>query len=60
MSALPPRRYSLEEHLELDKNSEERYEYFDGEVVAMAGAKLSHNRVARNYDSQPGKQAGRH
>jgi Uma2 family endonuclease len=48
MSALPKRRYSLEEYLELDKNSEERYEYFDGEVVAMAGAKLSHNRVARN------------
>ena len=48
MTALPKRRYTLEEYLELDKNSEEKYEYFDGEVFAMAGGSLSHNRVAGN------------
>lgn len=48
MSAIPKRRYTLEEYFELDKSSEERYEFFDGEVVAMTGARLSHNRIASN------------
>lgn len=48
MTALPKQHYTLEEYLELDKNSEDRYEYFDGEVFAMAGGSLSHNRVAGN------------
>src|SRR5262247_524786 len=48
MTALPKQRYTLEAYLELDKNSEEKYEYFDGEVFAMAGGSLNHNRVARN------------
>lgn len=48
MTALPKQRYTLEEYLELDSNSEEKYEYFDGEVFAMAGGSLHHNRVARN------------
>lgn len=48
MSAIPKRRYTLEEYIALDKNSEGRYEYFDGEVVDMAGASLSHNRITRN------------
>lgn len=48
MSAVPVHKLSLEEYLELDRNSEERYEYFDGEVFAMSGASLSHNRIARN------------
>lgn len=34
MSAIPVYKLSLEEYLELDKNSEERYEFFDGEVFA--------------------------
>jgi Uma2 family endonuclease len=32
----------------LDKNSAERYEYFDGVVVDMAGGSLNHNRITRN------------
>ena len=48
MSALEKRRYTLEEYLELDRHGEERYEYFDGEVVAMSGASLRHNRIVRN------------
>ena len=47
-SALLNRRYTLEEYLALEKNSEQRYEYFDGEVVAMGGASLNHNRITRN------------
>ncbi len=48
MSALPETRYTLEEYLELDARSDTRYEYFDGEIVDMAGATLNHNRISRN------------
>lgn len=45
MAALPKQeRYTLEEYNELDKNSEEKYEYFDGEFFALESAE--HN-VAR-------------
>jgi Uma2 family endonuclease len=47
-SALPKQHYTLEEYLKLEKNAEQRYEYFDGEVVAMGGASLNHNRITRN------------
>ena len=30
------------------KHAEERYAYFDGEVVAISGASLWHNRIVRN------------
>jgi Uma2 family endonuclease len=48
MAALAKRRYTLEEYLELEKHAEERYAYFDGEVVAISGASLWHNRIVRN------------
>jgi Uma2 family endonuclease len=48
MTAMAKRRYTLAEYLELDKHANERYEYFDGEVVAMSGASLRHNRIVRN------------
>jgi Uma2 family endonuclease len=38
MSAQSEGRYTLEEYLELDKNSDERLEYLDGETFSMAGA----------------------
>lgn len=48
MSALPQHKYTLDEYLALDKNSEGRYEYFDGVVVELSGASLSHNRIVSN------------
>jgi Uma2 family endonuclease len=48
MSAIPITKLSLDEYLELDKNSEERYEYFDGEIFAMAGGSPSHSRIGLN------------
>jgi len=48
MSTIPKRRYTLEQYIELDKNSAARYEYFDGVVVDMAGGSLNHNRITRN------------
>lgn len=41
-------RYTVEDYLALEAKSETRWEYFDGEVVDMAGATLNHNRIARN------------
>jgi len=48
MTALQKQRYTIEEYIELEKNSEERFEYFDGEVFAMAGAAPDHVRISRN------------
>jgi hypothetical protein len=45
MSAIVKRRYTLAEYRELDTYADERYEDFDGEVVAMRGASLRHNRI---------------
>jgi Uma2 family endonuclease len=38
MSAQPKRKYTLEEYLELERRSDERYEYWNGEVFCMSGA----------------------
>ena len=59
MSALPKARYTLEEYLELDKNSEEKYEYFDGEVFAMAGGSPDHVRISRNVCTSLTQKFGR-
>ncbi len=48
MTALPKQRYTIEEYIELDKNSEERFEYFGGEVFSMAGSSPNHVRICRN------------
>ena len=44
MSALPKQetRYTIEEYLEILKNSDERFEYFAGEIVAMAEIGRAH------------------
>ena len=48
MSTIPRHKYTLEEYIELDKNSEGRWEYFAGEVVDMAGGSLEHNQIVSN------------
>ncbi len=48
MTALPKPKYTLEEYIELEKSSEDRYEYFDGEIFAMAGSSLEHLRIGKN------------
>ena len=48
MSAQPKRRYTLEEYLELDKNSDERLEYWDGEIFSMAGVSDEHDQIEVN------------
>ena len=48
MAANPERRYTLEEYLELDRTSEERLEFWDGEVFCMSGGSRSHDRIIIN------------
>lgn len=48
MSAAPKVRYNITEYIELLKNSDERLEYIDGEVVSMAGGKIVHGDIAAN------------
>lgn len=48
MSSQPSRRYTLEEYFELELSSEEKYEYFDGEVFNMSGGSPDHERIVSN------------
>ncbi len=52
MSAQPKRRYTLEEYLELDKNSDERLEYWDGEIFSMSGVSDEHDQIESNLHLQ--------
>ena len=49
MPAEPARKSISEaEYLALEERSEERHEFFDGQVFAMAGASQRHNQIAGN------------
>lgn len=48
MTALTKRKYTVEEYIELLKNSDERFEYFNGEIVSMAAGKVAHEDIASN------------
>ena len=48
MIALPKQKYSLEEYFEIEKTSEEKFEYWDGNVWSMAGASPEHERIVSN------------
>jgi Uma2 family endonuclease len=50
MVALPDRLFmSAAKYLEWELTQEERYEYWDGEVVAMSGGTRNHNRISGNF-----------
>jgi Uma2 family endonuclease len=46
------RRYSLEEYNQLEANSEQRYEYYGSEVVAMAGGSPEHALIILNVGGE--------
>ena len=48
MTALPKRKYSLQEYFEIEKNSEEKFEYWDGNIWSMAGASPGHEQIVVN------------
>lgn len=43
--------YSYEEYLALEQADNIRYEYYQGEVFAMAGGTKRHNRIVRNLST---------
>src|SRR5437870_8943040 len=56
MSTQSKKRYTLEEYIELDKNSEEKFEYFDGEIFNMSGVHPIHalleSRLITSFNNQ--------
>jgi len=48
MRAIKDQIYTLEEYLELDHNSEEKIEFWDGHIFTLAGASEVHDRIQGN------------
>jgi Uma2 family endonuclease len=48
MVAQPIATMTEEEYLALERTSDEKHEYLDGRVYAMAGASLKHGRIIKN------------
>lgn len=49
MSAVPAPKYiSVEDYLLLEEESDVKHEYYQGEMFAMAGGTIPHNRIVRN------------
>jgi Uma2 family endonuclease len=48
MASEPHRRVPIEEYLALERGSESKNEYLDGEIFAMTGASRRHNRIVLN------------
>ena len=44
-------RFSIEEYLALEKETDTKYEYHDGEVYAMAGGTPTHSLISNNVGS---------
>jgi Uma2 family endonuclease len=56
MSLQPKTRYTLQEYLDLEKSTEVRHEYLDGEVFAMGGASWPHVVIVSNIVRYLGNQ----
>lgn len=52
--------WTSEEYLELDNESEIRYEYIDGEIYAMSGGTASHAKIVFNLPLLLGPQIRKH
>ncbi len=52
MSTQQKHRYTLEEYLALERESEIKYEYWDGEIFAMSGGTLAHDLIMCNTTNQ--------
>lgn len=46
--ALPKRKYTLEEYFEIERNSEEKFEFWDGNVLLKSGASPLHEIIVVN------------
>ncbi len=48
MSALEKQKWTVEQYLEMERASEEKHEFLDGEIYLMSGASRNHNLVVGN------------
>lgn len=46
--AFGKRKFTIEEYLEMENAATEKHEYYRGEIFAMSGAKLNHNKIVMN------------
>ncbi len=42
------RTYTIDEYLEIERRTGERYEYYNGKIELMAGASINHNHITRH------------
>ena len=48
MSTSATQRYTVDEYLALERASDEKHEYFDGEIFAMAGGSMQRSLIGAN------------
>jgi Uma2 family endonuclease len=48
MSALPELNWTAQRYLEYERTSDERHEYLNGQIYALAGASANHNLIVGN------------
>ncbi len=48
MTALPKQKYTLDEYFALEKETNERFEYFESEIYSMAGVNQEHDAIESN------------
>jgi len=51
MSSQPKTTYTPEAYLQIDRQSDSKNEYFNGEIFAMTGASRNHNLITANVTS---------
>ena len=52
MSSLPRARFTPKQYLEMERNSEHKSEYWNGEIVAMAGGSRRHSLINVNISGE--------
>src|SRR3982751_1170209 len=57
MDPRPVKKMSLEEYFEFDRNSEEKWEYFDGTIFCMSGVSPNHSVLEVNLTIKIGPRA---
>lgn len=48
MAAHPKRKYTLEEYFDLERSTNERFEYWNGEIYSMSGVSENHAQIETN------------
>ena len=48
MAAHPKRKYTLEEYFDLERSTNERFEYWNGDIYSMSGVSENHAQIETN------------